>query len=168
MVDMREMARYRAGRWAVVAGLVALAGCTHQRGASAAALSPTATSPPTATSTPTATAGTAATTVAPVATPAKTGTPTPKASPSTARPGPGTPTAAPTSPSASIAPPAGVAFVVTQADTGKTFTLPSGSIAELRLGGNFRWSAPQATPAIVALTQEPVPTGAGYHAWKIT
>jgi hypothetical protein len=61
-----------------------------------------------------------------------------------------------------------VAFVVTQADTGKTFTLPSGSSAELRLGGNLRWSTPQATPAIVALTPEPVPTGAAYHAWKIT
>jgi hypothetical protein len=61
-----------------------------------------------------------------------------------------------------------VAFVITQADTGKTFTLPSGSSAELRLGGNLRWSTPQATPATVALTEEPVPTGAGYHAWKIT
>jgi hypothetical protein len=61
-----------------------------------------------------------------------------------------------------------VAFVITQADTGKTFTLPSGSSAEVRLGGSLRWSTPQATPAIVALTPEPVPTEAGYHAWKIT
>jgi hypothetical protein len=61
-----------------------------------------------------------------------------------------------------------VAVVITQADTGKTFTLTPGSAAELRLGGNLRWSPPQATPAIVSLTQEPVPTDAGYHAWKIT
>jgi hypothetical protein len=61
-----------------------------------------------------------------------------------------------------------VAFAITQADTGTTFTLRSGSVAELRLGGNLRWSPPQATPAIVALTQEPVPSAAGYHAWKIT
>jgi len=64
--------------------------------------------------------------------------------------------------------PAGVAFVITQGDTGKTFTLPSGSVAELRLVGSFRWSAPQATPAIVALTPEALPTSAGYEAWKIT
>jgi hypothetical protein len=61
-----------------------------------------------------------------------------------------------------------VAFVITQADTGKTFTLPSGSVAELRLVASFRWSDPQATPAIVAFTPETVPTGAGYGAWKIT
>jgi hypothetical protein len=68
----------------------------------------------------------------------------------------------------SIVPPAGVAFVTTQADTGKTFTLPFGGVAELRLGGNFRWSAPKVTPAIVALAPESVPTDAGYHAWKVT
>jgi hypothetical protein len=61
-----------------------------------------------------------------------------------------------------------VAVVITQADTGKTFTLPSGSVAELRLVGTFRWTAPQATPAIVALAPEALPTGAGYEAWKIT
>jgi hypothetical protein len=160
------MARYRAGGWVVVAGLVALAGCTHHPTAGAPASSPTVTSTPTATAT--ATAGATPTAVAPVATPTKAGTATPKPSPSSTRPGPGTPTAPSSSPSASIAPPAGAAFVISQADTGKTFTLRSGSIAELRLGGNLRWSAPQATPPIVVLTPEPVPTGAGYHAWKIT
>ncbi|MEA2534027.1 MAG: hypothetical protein QOJ93_1838, partial [Actinomycetota bacterium] len=92
----------------------------------------------------------------------------PKPGSSAARPGPSTPTTIPTSPSVSVAPPAGVAVVITQADTGKTFTLTSGSAAELRLGGNLRWSPPQATPAIVSLTQEAVPADAGYHAWKVT
>jgi hypothetical protein len=163
-----DMARYRAGGWAVLAGLVALAGCTHHRSTGAPAPSPTATNVPTATAGVTPTARVTPTAIAPVATPAQTGTPTQKAGPSTARPGPSTPTTLPTAPSVSVAPPAGVAFVITQADTGKTFTLPSGSTAELRLGGNLRWSAPQATPAIVALTQEPGPAGAGDHAWKIT
>jgi hypothetical protein len=61
-----------------------------------------------------------------------------------------------------------VAFVITQADTGRAFTLPSGAVAELRLNAKFRWSAPKATPAIVAVVPEPVPTDAGYSAWKIT
>jgi len=156
------MARYRAGYWAVMAGLVALAGCTHQRSAGTPASSPTATAAVTAT------AGVTPTAAASVATPTQTGAATPKPGSSTARPGPSTPTTIPTSPSVSVAPPAGVAVVITQADTGKTFTLNPGSAAELRLGGNLRWSPPQATPAIVALTQEPVPADAGYHAWKIT
>lgn len=158
------MARYRAGCWVVVAGLVALAGCTHHRNAGAPASSPTTT----ATAAVTATAGVTPTTAAPVATPTQTGAATPKPGSSAARPGPSTPTTIPTSPSVSVAPPAGVAVVITQADTGKTFTLTSGSAAELRLGGNLRWSPPQATPAIVSLTQEAVPADAGYHAWKVT
>jgi hypothetical protein len=158
------MARYRAGYWAAVAGLVALAGCTHHRSAGAPASSPTTT----ATAAVTATAGVTPTAAAPVATPTQTGPATPKPGSSAARPGPSTPTTIPTSPSVSVAPPAGVAVVITQADTGKTFTLTSGSAAELRLGGNLRWSPPQATPAIVSLTQEAVPADAGYHAWKVT
>ena len=160
------MVRYRTGCWAVVAALMILAGCTQHRSATGPPASP----PPTTTMVPTATAGVTPTAVAPVApqVPARSQTPSPKANPSTERPRPTTPSPTPTSPPVSIAPPPGVAFVITQADTGKTFTLPSGSVAELRLVGTFRWSAPQATPAIVALTPEALPTGAGYEAWKIT
>jgi hypothetical protein len=61
-----------------------------------------------------------------------------------------------------------VPFVITQADTGGTFTLPAGSVAELHLGGGLSWSTPKATPPIVAFTQETVASGAGYQAWKIT
>ncbi len=159
------MVRYRAGCWAVVAALVALAGCTQHRSASGPSASPSPT-----TTVPTATAVVTPTAVASVAppVPARSETPSPKANPSTDRPAPSTPPATPTSPPVSIAPPPGVAFVITQADTGKTFTLPSGSVAELRLVGTFRWSAPQATPAIVALAPETLPTGSGYEAWKIT
>ena len=164
------MVQERAGGWAViaalVAALVALAGCTHRRSATGPSASPS----PTAMTVPTATAVVTPTTVASVAppVPARSETPSPKANPSTDRPGPITPPATATSPLVSGAPPSGVAFVITQADTGKTFTLPSGSVAELRLVGTFRWSAPQATPAIVALVPEALPTGAGYEAWKIT
>jgi len=164
------MVQERAGCWAVTAALVAalvtLAGCTHHRSATGASASP----PATTTIVPTATAVVTPTTVASVAppVPARSEAPSPKATPSTNRPAPSTPPATPTSPPASIATPSGVAFVITQADTGKTFTLPSGSVAELRLVGSFRWSAPQATPAIVALAPEALPTGAGYEAWKIT
>src|SRR5438552_4726039 len=159
------MVRYRAGCWAVFAALVALAGCTQHRSASGPSASPSPT-----TTVPTATAVVTPTAVASVAppVPARSETPSPKANPSTDRPAPSTPPATPTSPPVSIAPPPGVAFVITQADTGKTFTLPSGSVAALRLVGTFRSSAPQATPAIVALAPEPLPTGAGYEAWKIT
>ncbi|HWD71421.1 MAG TPA: hypothetical protein VG779_02740 [Actinomycetota bacterium] len=164
------MVQERGGCWAVaaalVAALVALTGCTHHRSATGPSASPS----PTATIVPTATAVGTPTSVASVAppVPARSATPSPKTGPSTERPGPGTPPAAPTSPPVSTAAPSGVAFVITQADTGKTFTLPSGSVAELRLVGSFRWSAPQATPAIVALAPEALPTGAGYEAWRIT
>jgi hypothetical protein len=164
------MVHERAGRWAVVAGLVAvlvaLPGCTHSRSATGPSASPS----PTTTIVPTATALVTPTTVASVAVPvpSRSDTPSPKPRPSTDRPASSTPAATPTSPPVPTAPPSGVAFVITQADTGKTFTLPSGSVAELRLVGSFRWSAPQATPAIVALTPEAVPTGAGYEAWTIT
>ena len=163
------MVRERAGCWAVaaalVAALVALAGCTHHRSATGPPASPS----PTAATVPTATAVVTPTTVASVAppVPARSETPSPKTGPSTGRPGPST-SATPTSPPVSTAAPSGVAFVITQADTGKTFTLPSGSVAELRLVGTFRWTAPQATPAIVALAPEALPTGAGYEAWKVT
>jgi hypothetical protein len=163
------MVQERAGCWAVgaalVAALVALAGCTHHRSATG----PSASASPTAATVPTATAVVTPTTVASVAppVPARSETPSPKTGPSTGRPGPSTP-ATPTSPPVSTAAPSGVAFVITQADTGKTFTLPSGSAAELRLVGSFRWSAPQASPAIVALAPEALPTGAGYEAWKVT
>jgi hypothetical protein len=60
-----------------------------------------------------------------------------------------------------------VAFVITQADTGKTFTLSAGSAAELRLGGTFRWSPPKATPPIVVLTPEAVSSD-GSQTWRIT
>jgi hypothetical protein len=164
------MVQERAGCWAVAAALVAalvtLAGCTDRRSATGPSASPS----PTATMVPTATAVVTPTTVAPVAppVPARSETPSPKTDPSTDRPGTSTPLATPTSPPVPIAAPSGVAFVITQADTGKTFTLPSGSAAELRLVGSFRWSAPRATPAIVALAPEALPTGAGYEAWKIT
>jgi hypothetical protein len=163
------MVQERAGCWAVgtalVAALVALAGCTHHRSATG----PSASASPTAATVPTATAVVTPTTVASVAppVPARSETPSPKTGPSTGRPGPST-SATPTSPPVSTAAPSGVAFVITQADTGKTFTLPSGSAAELRLVGSFRWSAPQASPAIVALAPEALPTGAGYEAWKVT
>ena len=164
------MVHERAGRWvvaaALVVALVALAGCSHPRSASGPSASPS----PTATIVPTATAAVTPTTVASIAlpAPARSDTPSAKANPSTDRPASSTPGATSTSPPVPTALPSGVAFVITQADTGKTFTLPSGSVAELRLVGSFRWSAPQATPAIVALTSEAVPTGAGYEAWKIT
>ena len=163
------MVQERAGCWAVgaalVAALVALAGCTHHRSATG----PSASASPTAATVPTATAVVTPTTVASVAppVPARSETPSPKTGPSTDRPA-STPPATPASPPGSTAAPSGVAFVITQADTGKTFTLPSGSVAELRLVGSFRWSAPQATPAIVALAPEALPTGAGYEAWKVT
>ncbi len=164
------MVQERAGGWAViaalVAALVALAGCTHHRSATGPPASPS----PATTMVPTATAVVTPTIVASVAptVPARSETPSPKANPSTDRPGPSTPPVTPTSPPVSGAAPSGVAFVITQADTGKTFTLPAGSVAELRLVGSFRWSAPQASPAIVALAPEALPTGAGYEAWKIT
>jgi hypothetical protein len=160
----------RAGRWAVVAALVAalvaLPGCTRHRSARGPSASPS----PTTMIVPTATAPVTPTTVASVGVPvpARSDTPSPKARPSSDRPASSTPPATPTSPPVSTAPPSGVAFVITQADTGKTFTLPSGSAVELRLVDSFRWSAPQATPAIVALAPEAVPTGTGYEAWKIT
>jgi hypothetical protein len=164
------MVQKRAGRWAMatalVSVLVALPACTHLRSATSSSASPS----PSATVVPTSTALGTPTTVASVAppVPARTQTASPNAGPSSDRPGPSTPPATPTSPPALTAPPSGVSFVITQADTGKTFTLPSGSVAELRLVGNFHWSAPQASPAIVALTPESLPTGAGYEAWKIT
>ena len=160
------MVRYRTGCWAVVAALVILTGCTQHRSATGPPASPS----PTTTTVPTATAGVTPTAVAPVApqAPARSQTPSPKANSSTDRPRPATTSPTPTSPPVTVAPAAGVAFVITQADTGKTFTLPSGSVAELRLAGTFRWSAPQSTPAIVALAAETLPTGTGYEAWKIT
>ena len=152
------MVRYRARCWAAIAVLVALAGCSQHRSATRPSVSPSSagTTAPTATAvvTPTAVASFAP----PVSSPPATATP--GTSPSPARPGPGTPPA-------STAPPSGAAFVITEGDTGKTFTLPFGSLAELHLGGSFRWSAPQATPAVVALTPEALPTTAGYEAWKI-
>jgi hypothetical protein len=162
------MVHERPGRWAVVAALVAalvaLPACTQHRNTTGPSASPS----PTTTIVPTATALATPTTVASVApVPARSDTPSPKGRPSTDRPASSTPPATPASPPVSTAPPSGVAFVITQADTGKTFTLPSGSVAELRLAGSFRWSAPQANPAIVALTPEGVPTGAGYDAWTI-
>jgi hypothetical protein len=163
------MVQKRARCWVVTAAvvaLVALAGCTHHRSATG----PSASASPTAAMVPTATAVGTPTSVASVAppVPARSETPSAKTDPSTVRPGPGTPPATPTSPPVSTAAPSGVAFVITQADTGKTFTLLSGSVAELRLVGTFRWTAPQATPAIVALAPEALSTGAGYEAWKIT
>jgi hypothetical protein len=163
------MVQKRARCWVVAAALVALvalAGCTHHPSATG----PSASASPTATMVPTATAVGTPTSVASVAppVPARSETPSAKTDPSSVRPGPGTPPATPSSPPVSTAAPSGVAVVITQADTGKTFTLPSGSVAELRLVGTFRWTAPQATPAIVALAPEALPTGAGYEAWKIT
>ena len=163
------MVRKRARCWVVtaaLAALVALAGCTHHRSATG----PSASASPTAAMVPTATGVGTPTSVASVAPPVppRSETPSAKTDPSTVRPGPGTPPATPTSPPVSTAAPSGAAFVITQADTGKTFTLPSGSVAELRLAGTFRWSAPQSTPAIVALAAETLPTGTGYEAWKIT
>jgi hypothetical protein len=157
---MHERVGRRALAAALLAALVALPCCTQRR--SATRPSPSAT----ATVVPTATALGTPTTVASVAPPmpARSDTQPPKAN----RPGPSTPPATPTSPPVSTAAPSGVAFVITQADTGKTFTLPSGSVAELRLVASFRWSSPQATPGIVALTPEAVPAGAGYEAWTIT
>jgi hypothetical protein len=163
---VHEWVGRRAVTAALLAALVALPCCAQRRSATRPAASPS----PTATVVPTATALGTPTTVASVAPPmaARSDTPSPNAVPSTNRPGASTPPATPTSPPVSTATPSGVAFVITQADTGKTFTLPSGSVAELRLVASFRWSSPQATPAIVALTPEAVPTAAGYEAWKIT
>jgi hypothetical protein len=153
------MVRYRAGCWAAIAVLVALAACSQRHSATGPSTPPS----PTGTTAPTATAVVTPTTVASFAPPVPSprATTTPGTNPSPAPPGPSTPPA-------STAPPSGAAFVITEGDTGKTFTLPFGSVAELRLGGSFRWSAPQATPAVVALTPEAVPATVGYEAWRIT
>lgn len=141
----------------VLAGLVALAGCAHHRTTVTPAASPSATAPATATAVAPPTA-----TVAPLPIPLP-------ASPLPAGPTTHTPTPArPVTPPTPAGTPNAAALVITQADTGKTFTLPAGSVAELRLGGGLGWSTPVATPPILTFTAEPVASGAGYQAWQIS
>lgn len=146
----------------MLAGLVALTGCTHHHSAATPSASPSSAAVPTSTATTSVTP----TVAAPV--PSLTGTPKPVSS--ATRPA-ASPSSTPTTPAPSVSPvstPTGIAVVITEADTGKTFTLPFGSAAELRLGGGLGWSTPKATPAILALTKEAVASSAGYQAWTIT
>lgn len=66
-------------------------------------------------------------------------------------------------------PPAGVAFVISNTDQGRTVTLPLGSAAELRLGMGLRWSAPTVSgTATLVVTRETLFPDPGYSAWRVT
>ncbi len=146
-----------------MAGLVALAACTHGTPAAAPTPAPPGTAlpgPATATVTTAASPSSSASTVGATASP--TGGSTPTAAHTT--PKTGTPTGTP----GSVPSTAPVALVITQADTGKVLTLPFGSAAELRLGGNLRWSSPTATAGILSVAPETLTPDPGYQAWRIT
>jgi predicted secreted protein len=57
--------------------------------------------------------------------------------------------------------------VITQADTGKTFSLRTGSTALLQLGGGMSWREPVVMGQAVTLTPVALSGTPGYQQWHI-
>lgn len=63
--------------------------------------------------------------------------------------------------------PAAAPLVITAADSGKTFTVMSGTIARLRLSDRWRWTAPRVSGSVMRLVAVHYRTNPGYREWEI-
>lgn len=165
------MARGPTGRWSVVAlwaTLVLLAACGRQVTGSGPAVAIESPTPAPAGSTSPSPIPSPSPSPNPIA-PSPTGRPSPPPSGNATPPvtSPVIPLASPTPPGSPVPPPAGVALVIAQADNGRTFTLPVGSVVELRLGGGLRWSTPSSASGPLSVAPVSLAADAGYQAWRI-